>query len=254
MIAAIVQARMGSTRLPEKTMKNILGKPMLAHLIERLKRAQLIDEIIIATTAEERDKPIMTLARQYGVKCFAGSEEDVLDRYFQAATKYRAEIIVRITSDCPLMDPKVVNKVIETFLSGTYDYVSNTINTTYPDGLDVEVFSYQALKKAWSEAKKPSEREHVTSYIWNHPEIFRIVNVSHEKNFSYMRWSVDTENDLKFVREIYERLYKEDSIFYMQDILRLLEKYPALLEINKDLKRNEGYLKSLKENAKFVDR
>jgi len=247
-VVAIIQARVGSTRLPKKVLKKIVGRPMLWHVIDREKESKLVNEIVLATTSRDEDKPLLELARKSGVKSFAGSEEDVLDRYFQAATKFGADVIVRVTADCPLIDPRIVDKVIKHFSGSGFDYVSNTLKPTYPDGLDVEVFSYDALKKAWENAKRSSEREHVTAYIRNHPETFKIGNVEHEKDLSEMRWTVDTDKDLKFVREIYKRLYKKGRIFLMRDILTLLEKQPELAGINKGIARNEGYLKSLRED------
>ena len=247
-VVAVIQARIGSTRLPKKVLKKIVGKPMLWHVVNRVKKAKLADEVVLATTFKEEDKPLLELARKSGVKSFAGSEEDVLDRYFQATTKFGADVIVRVTADCPLIDPEVVDKVIKRFSDGGFDYVSNIVKPTYPDGLDVEVFSYNALKAAWGGAKRSSEREHVTAYIRSHPEMFKIGSVEYEKNLSEMRWTVDTEKDLKFVREVYKRLYKKGGVFLMKDVLKLLEKQPKLAEINRGIARNEGYLKSLRED------
>lgn len=246
-IVAIIQARTGSTRLPKKVLKKIEKKAMLQHVIDRIKRSNLIQEIIIATTTKREDEPIVKLAEESKVKWFRGKENDVLDRYYQAAKKFRIDVIVRITADCPLIDPKISDIVIEYFLKNRFDYVSNINPYTYPDGLDTEVFSFEVLKKAWKKARKASEREHVTSYILNHPEIFRIGNVENDKDFSHMRWVVDEESDLKFVREVYKRMYKNSQIFYMEDILSILKKEPKLAKINSSISRNEGYIKSLKE-------
>jgi spore coat polysaccharide biosynthesis protein SpsF (cytidylyltransferase family) len=229
-------------------LKNIIGKPMIWHVIDRVQRSTLVNGIVLATTTNKEDKPLLELAKESGVKSYAGSEDDVLDRYFQAATKFGADVIVRVTADCPLIDPKVVDKVIKHFLDGSFDYVSNTVKLSYPDGLDVEVFSYEALKRAWEGAKRSSDREHVTSYIRNHPKIFKIGSLEHEKDLSGMRWTVDTEKDLKFVRKIYKRLYKKVKIFLKRDILELLKKQPELMDINKGILRNEGYIKSLRKD------
>lgn len=248
-IVAIIQARIGSTRLPGKVLKEVSGKPLLWHVINRVKKAKLIDSTVLATTTKKEDLKLIEIASKAGIESYAGSEDDVLERYFQAATKYKADIIVRITADCPLIDPRIIDKVIKYFLSGDFDYVSNAIKPTYPDGLDVEVFSYNSLKIAFYEAKLPSEREHVTPYIRNHKEIFKIGSVENNKDLNHLRWTVDEEKDLEFVREIYKYLYKEEEIFYMEDILELLKKKPHLIEINSRIMRNEGYLKSL-ENDK----
>ena len=233
MILASVQARMGSTRLPGKVLKPIVGKPMLWHIVNRVKRAELIDKIVIVTSTKKRDSSILKFAEQYGVASYAGSEEDLVDRHFQTAKKFKANAIVRITADCPLIDPQVIDRVIRHFLDGDFDYVSNVVKRTYPTGLDTEIISYSALEKAWKETKTPLQRWRFTIYLRNHPEMFKLGNVTHEEDISHMRWVVDTEKDLRFVREIYKALYKKNKIFYMKDILDLLKKRPELVEINK---------------------
>lgn len=250
MTGAIVQARMGSTRLPGKVMKKILGRPMLAHLIERLKKSEVIEVIVIATTNRAIDKPILTLAKSYAVEGFTGNEEDVLDRYYQAAKRFRLDPIARITADCPLIDIKITDAAIKYYLSNKnkFDYVTSAKG--YPEGLDAEVFSFAALEKSWRQAKKPSEREHVTPYIWNHPEIFRLGNLKWKLkgNFSRLHLSVDEKQDLRFAREVYKRLYRKGKIFYMEDILNLLKKEPGLSKINEGFTGREGYQKSLKQD------
>jgi spore coat polysaccharide biosynthesis protein SpsF len=248
MIAAIVQARTGSTRLPAKVLADIVGKPLLVHLIDRAKAAKLVESIIIATTTNEADRVICKLADENGVACFTGSEEDVLDRYYQAATKFNTDPIVRITADCPLIDPRIIDIAVQRYLKGDCDYAANTLRRTYPDGLDVEVFGYKTLKKAWKEARWASEREHVTTYIRNNADSFRLVNVENSADLSHFRWTVDEAKDLRFVREVYKRLYKEGQIFYMGDIVELLRKCPALEQISQGIHPNEGYLKSIRED------
>lgn len=236
-VVAIIQARLGSTRLPKKVLKDIEGKPMLGHAIERLKQSQLIDEIVIAI-ADESDSPLPQLADEYGVKSSVGSQQDVLDRYYQASKEYRADIIVRITSDCPVIDPEVVDLVIAHFLKNQnkVDYASNSLERTFPNGLDVEVFSFGALRQAWNESTKAYQREHVTPYIREHSSIFRLANIRHREDLSWLRWTVDEEKDLEFIREVYKRLYRNGEIFSMQKILTLLEKEPWLAEINSSIK------------------
>jgi spore coat polysaccharide biosynthesis protein SpsF (cytidylyltransferase family) len=253
-IAAIIQARTGSTRLPKKVLAKIEGKPMLWHIIERVKKAKNINEIIIATTNRKEDKKIIKIAKKSGVKSFAGSEEDVLDRYYKAAEKYNTDIIVRITGDCPFVDPEIIDKIVEFFKKNNFDYVSTGHITkqkhelNYPAGLNTEVFSFSALKKAWKQALLPSEREHVTPYIWKNDKLFKIRTINSGQNFSHMRWTVDEKQDLKLIREVYKKLYSDQKIFLMQDILDLFKKEPYLMEINKGIKRDEGYLKSLKKD------
>ena len=255
-VVAIVQARVGSTRLHQKVLIDIVGKPMLWHVINRLKKAKFVDEIIVATTMKEEDAPIINLAQENDVTGFAGNEKDVLDRYFQAAEIHKADVIVRITADCPLIDPEVVDRVIKYFLENDYDYVSNTDDVgerkvrkpTYPDGLDTEVFSFDCLERTWKEAKMSSEREHVTSYMWKNPEIFKLGSVKCDQDLSNMRWTVDLEEDLMFVREVYKHLYKKGRIFSLNDILSLLKSHPELMRINRGITRNEGYHKSLEKD------
>ncbi|PKP61382.1 MAG: acylneuraminate cytidylyltransferase [Candidatus Altiarchaeales archaeon HGW-Altiarchaeales-1] len=238
-IVAIIQARMGSTRLHGKVMKKILGKEVILHDIDRIKQIKNLDKIVIATTTKKDDDIIVETIKNYnsGIGIFRGSEDDVLDRYYKAAKEFNATVIVRITSDCPLIDPLVSDKVIETFLNNKCDYCSNCLKRTYPQGLDTEVFSFEALEKAWKEAKEDYQREHVTPYIYEHPEKFKLLNVLNDKDLSHLRWTLDTIEDFNFIDEIYKRLYKENKSFYIEDILKVLEKEPKMLEINKDIKQ-----------------
>lgn len=248
-VVAIIQARMGSTRLPGKVLKEILGRPLLSYMIERLKGARRIQEIVIATPEGDPDRPIRELAESLGVGSFAGSEEDVLDRYYQAARRFEADPIVRLTADCPLIDPALVDRIIGRYLEnqGQLDHLA--LSGRFPDGLDTELFSFAALERAWWEAKRPSEREHVTPYIWKNPHLFRLGTIDPEEDLSGMRWTVDDERDLRLVTEIFRGLYRPGEIFGMADILRFLRENPALLEINRGTIRNEGYLKSLREEG-----
>jgi spore coat polysaccharide biosynthesis protein SpsF len=260
-IAVILQARMGSTRLPKKVLKDIVGKPMLWHIINRIKKAKSISQIVIATTTKEKDKPIVKLALENGVNVFLGNEDDVLDRYYKAALTFKADIIVRITGDCPLIDPEVIDSAVNYYCSNSFDYVSTARSLNkqehkhslrvYPDGLDVEVFSFAALQKAWKHARLTSEREHVTPYIWKRHDAFRIGIIECDQNLSEMRWTVDNPKDLVFIRAIYEKLYNEKSIFKMKDVLSLLKAYPELAEINKGFTRNFGYLRSLEKDQRI---
>jgi len=236
-IVAIIQARMGSIRLPGKVLMDIEGKPMLWHVINRVKYSKLINKIVIATSTNKKDDVIEEFCKSNNIDFYRGSEMDVLDRYYQAAKVFKASLIVRITSDCPLIDPEVVDLVIKTHLSSDVDYTSNNIERTFPRGLDTEVFKFSALEKAYKEAVAPYQREHVTVYIYENPYLFRLNNVKNDKDISYLRWTVDEKADLHFVREIYKRLNKEDRIFLMRDILNVLEREPFLIEINKYVKQ-----------------
>lgn len=229
-IIAIIQARMGSTRLPGKVMMEVLGRPMLFHFIERLKRAGKIDEIVIAMPDSPENEPIAALGQEMGIPVFNGSEEDVLDRFYQCARTYEADIIVRVTSDCPLVDPVIVDSTIEIFLSGDFDYVSNNLERSLPHGLDTEVFSFRALEKAWKEGNTKRHREHVSPYMKDSPGIFRHGNYKYPEDHSNMRWTVDFPEDLEFVRRVFESFGRND--FSMEDILELLEKNPDLEKIN----------------------
>jgi glutamate-1-semialdehyde 2,1-aminomutase/spore coat polysaccharide biosynthesis protein SpsF len=246
---AIIQARMGSTRLPGKTLADIAGKPMLWHVVQRVRRAKEIVRIIIATTNNGQDDLIAEWALAEGLDCYRGSEHDVLDRYYQAARTLSADTIVRVTPDCPLLDPPVIDRVVQEYLQGSCDYASNTLTYTYPEGLDVEVLSFQALEKAWQEATKPSEREHVTPYIRNHPDLFRIRDVRGPYQCGAFHWSVDEPADMEFVRAVYRHLYREGAVFGLEEVLALLKIHPDLASLNPGAEINTGYQKSLQDEA-----
>jgi glutamate-1-semialdehyde 2,1-aminomutase/spore coat polysaccharide biosynthesis protein SpsF len=247
MVIAIIQARMASTRLPGKVMVDIVGRPMLWHVVNRVRMARSVDKVIVATSSEAADEVIAQFCAMHHIECFRGSETDVLDRFYQAALHFVADIVVRVTADCPLIDPYVIDKVVETFRAGTYDYVTNTLRYTYPDGLDTEVCSVSALARAWREARLPSEREHVTSYLRSAGR-FRLGNVENAPDLSpyNFRWTVDEAADLEFVRAVYRALWtNHHSLFSLEDIVQLLENKPELVRINHGIRRNEGYYKSL---------
>jgi spore coat polysaccharide biosynthesis protein SpsF (cytidylyltransferase family) len=248
-IAAVIQARLGSSRLPGKTLMIIKGETLLGHLIKRIKVSKYVTDIIISTTTNKIDDAIVEFARERNVRVYRGSEEDVLDRFYKTAMEYRLGTIVRVTPDCPMLDPSVMDRVISKYLSGDYDYVSNTIKPTYPDGFDTEIFSFQALERAWREAKLYSEREHVTPYIVKNPKLFRLYNVEKDgEDLSWMRFTVDTPEDYEFISKIFEKLYDTKDIFYMDDILEILRENPELCSINKGISRNEAYRISLQKD------
>ncbi len=235
-VVAIVQARMGSTRLPGKVLKDLEGETVLARVVDRLRRSRLIDEVLVATTDRVPDDAIVRECRNCSVPVSRGDQEDVLDRYFRAAQLAKAEIVVRITSDCPLIDPEVTDKTIAAFLEARPDYASNIQIRTYPRGLDTEVMSFAALGRAWQAARKPYEREHVTPRIFEHPDEFEILSVTGEADHSGYRWTVDTPEDLEFVRAVYGRL-KDKPAFLWRDVLDLLEREPALVELNRAIEQ-----------------
>lgn len=252
MITAIVQARMGSSRLPGKVLKLVCNKTLLELELERVQRAHLLDEVIVATTCNKEDDGIASLCDSKGIKSYRGSENDVLDRYYQAAKYYKAgnnDSIVRITADCPLIDPEVIDQLVELFIETGVDYASNVTPPTFPDGLDVEIFSFNALEKAWNEGKLKSEREHVTPYIKKHSELFTKANLKNSRgNLSNLRWTVDEPEDLELIKAIYESLYPENKQFTTDDILSFIEKNIDLSRVNHRFSRDEGYYKSLKED------
>lgn len=240
-IGAIIQARMGSTRLPEKVMKNIGGKTVLEHVIDRVKQSKLIDEIVIATTIIDRDDVIEVEALRCGVKVFRGSEEDVLSRYYYAANESNLDVVVRITSDCPLIDPNILDEIINHHLVNDYDIVSNagadSLKRTYPRGLDTEIFSFEVLEKAFYNAKEKYQREHVTPYIYETSS-----NVYYYKNdidYSMYRWTLDTEEDFELISKIYKNLYHGKHDFYLDDIVKLFEKEPKLYDINAHIQQKK---------------
>lgn len=233
-IGAIIQARMGSTRLPGKVMKNLEGKTVLAHVIERVKQSNLIDVIVIATTTHERDDVIEAEAGRCGVNVFRGSEEDVLSRYYHAAKMNNLDIVIRITSDCPLIDPQVLNQIINHYITNDYDIVSNAgsdlSNRTYPRGLDAEIVSFRVLRHAHKNADQTYQREHVTPYIYENSD--RIFYYKNNKDYSSYRWTLDTEDDFRLISKIYKHLYLGKHDFYMEDIIKLFGETPELCDIN----------------------
>lgn len=236
-VVIILQARIGSKRLPGKVLKKVLEKPLLWHTIERLKSCKNSDKLIIATSNKEQDNPINDIANDCNISCFRGSENNVLDRFYQAAKSVDADIIVRITADCPLIDPELIDKMIAYFKANEFDFVGTGVPPSYPDGLDTDVFSFSALEKAWKEAILSLEREHVGPYILNNPDKFKICFFKNTENLSFMRWTLDEEADFKFIDEVYKRLYnKSNKIFKTQEIIDLLKKHPDLAKINNSVK------------------
>jgi spore coat polysaccharide biosynthesis protein SpsF len=235
--AIIVQARMTSTRLPGKVLLPVAGRPLLSYLLERLRRVTLADRIIIATTINNTDSPIVDFCAAEGVGCTRGSEHDVLARYWEAATRFDADTIVRVTSDCPLIDPPLIDSAIETYVkaAGSYDYVSNMIEPSWPCGMAVEVFSAQALAEAHAESTEEAEREHVTPFIYWRPGRYRIKSLTMAPDLSHHRWTVDTPEDFDLVRRILEALYPDNPGFGMADVLALLAGHPDWEAINQHI-------------------
>lgn len=236
---AIVQARMTSSRLPGKVLRPILGRPMLSYQLERMRRAKALDELVVATTINAMDDPIVALCAAEGVKTTRGSELDVLARYQDAASQFHATTIVRLTSDCPLIDPEIIDEAVDAFFAppARYDLLSNMIEQTYPYGMAVEVMTAEALKAASVEAEEEAEREHVTPFIYWRPERFRLGSMTMTPNLSRHRWTVDTPEDFELVSRIFGRLYEERPSFTMKDVLALLAENPDWEQINRHVEQ-----------------
>lgn len=243
---AIIQARMGSTRLPGKVLMPLAGQPVLAHVVERLSFCRTLSSAVVATTNQPEDDAIADFCAGNGIPFHRGSEDDVLDRYYQCATMHEADQVVRITADCPAIDPVVVDAVVTGFLAGGYDYYG--LAGEFPDGLDCVVFGYAALKKAWSEATLKSEREHVGPYIEKHPELFRSGGLHLFHGLQHQRWTLDEPQDYELLSAIFDRLYRSDWPFLTQDVLDLLKAEPELTKTNQGIIRNAGYIKSLQQD------
>jgi spore coat polysaccharide biosynthesis protein SpsF len=235
---AIIQARVGATRLPSKVLLDLGGRPMLERVVRRASRAKSVDAVVVATTDLERDAPVAALAASLGVGVFRGSEDDVLDRYHGAAEASGADVVVRITADCPFVDPEVIDLVVGRFVAEHPDFAANTLERTFPHGLDVEVVSRSALDAAWREAKEPYLRAHVMPFVYQHPERFKLVNVACDGSFAEMRWTVDTPEDLELARAIYERFGGDDRFSWRQ-IVDLVRREPALGQINAHVKQKQ---------------
>ncbi len=240
-VTAIIQARMGSTRLPGKVLMKLEGKTVLQHVIERVKQADMVNDIIIATTLLDHDNPIVEEATKCGVRIYRGSEDDVLSRYYLAAKENRSDVIVRITSDCPLIDPIVVDELVRYYLDNNFDIVTNAgadlFNRTYPRGLDTEVFSFDMLEEAYLNAAKPYQREHVTPYLYERSE--RVFYYKNNVDLSKYRWTLDTHEDFQLIAFIYKQLYKETNNFYMNDILELFDSHPEIFKINEGVEQKK---------------
>jgi spore coat polysaccharide biosynthesis protein SpsF len=233
-IVAVVQARMGSTRLPNKVLKDLGGASVLDRVLHRLRRSRLIAYIVVATTVEPRDNALVEHCEQNAISVFRGSEEDVLDRYYRAARQTHADVVIRITSDCPLIDPEVTDATIQAFLDQQVDYCNNVRVRTYPRGLDTEVMTLKALERAWREAEKQYQREHVTPYIYENPSKFKLHAIENDVDYSHHRWTLDTQEDLVLLQAIYTCFGGRDD-FSWREVLEVVEKDPSLADINRHI-------------------
>lgn len=242
----VLQARLSSSRLPGKVLRPLLGEPMLLRQIERVRRSKVIGDLVVATSSQPEDDAIAALCQRIGVRCMRGSLDDVLDRFYRAAAADAPEHVVRLTGDCPLADPELIDAIVGFHRNGGFDYSSNCLPPTFPDGLDVEAVRFDVLEAAWREAALPSEREHVMPFIWRRPERFRLGNFENPAgDQSWLRWTVDEASDFELVTRIYEALYPANAEFGTREIMALLERQPDLATLNTHHPRNEGLLKSL---------
>ena len=252
-LVAIIQARMGSTRLPGKVLKPIVGKPVLWHIVNRLRSVIKINEVVVATSDRAKDDQIEKFCAFENIKCFRGSENDVLDRFYKAAVFVDATTVIRITGDCPLIDPSLINCLIDYFFNNKFEYCGiatgagvaiDGFEGRYPDGLDTEIFTMKTLKVAWLESKGPLYREHVTPFIWKQPERFKLGTFkSEDKDYSDLRWTLDNEEDYHLIKWIYEKMFPSNPSFTMYDVLRLLSEHPEKFEENRHFIGKEGYEK-----------
>jgi len=249
-ITCIIQARTNSSRLPGKVMLKLSNTPIIVHIIDRIKKSTLIEQIILATSVNHNDQKLLDIANDNQITGFKGSELDVLDRFYNSAKEYGADPIIRITADCPLVDPILIDRMIKFFEKNNFDYISNTLKPTFPDGLDVEIFSFQTLETIMKKSNLKSEREHVTTYLKTHLDEFQTYNFENDKNLSHHRWTIDQKEDLEFMKKIYA-LSNSKLILNMQEILDIISDNPELMEINYGIVRDAGYQYSLQNDEKI---
>ena len=237
-ILAVVQARMSSRRLPGKVLKPILGRPMLLHQLDRARRASAFDRLVVATSTDDSDDDVVRMCRDSGYDCERGSLHDVLDRFWQIASRHGAEHIVRLTGDCPLTDPEIIDLVVDAHLTTGADYTSNTRpRSTWPDGLDVEVVRAGVLEQAWREAVTTSDREHVLPFVWNRPERFHLNMVTSEMDLNHLRWTVDGPSDFQLVEAIFAALYPRNPMFGIRDVQTFLGQNKNIPQLNSGIER-----------------
>jgi spore coat polysaccharide biosynthesis protein SpsF (cytidylyltransferase family) len=240
---AIIQARMSSTRLPGKVLLPLSDKPVLEHVIQRVRNCMLVDKVVVATTVHDSDDIIEDWCKKNNFEYYRGSLEDVLDRFYKVASQFKAENILRITADCPVIDSGIIDEVIEKYHEGNFDFYG--LSGEFPDGLDCTMFSFKALETAWKNSKLQSEREHVGPYMVNHPELFAIGGYEKFKNLAHLRLTLDDPRDYQLLSTIFKKLYDIDNFFNHEMIINLLNESPELLKINSEIIRNEGYAKSI---------
>ncbi|MDP2365890.1 MAG: glycosyltransferase family protein [Ignavibacteria bacterium] len=245
MVTAIIQARVNSTRLPNKIFCDIEGFPLIWHIVNRIKTSKKINDIIIATSDNKKDDILEKWCLTNNIKCFRGSEKNVLERFYFSALKYETEIIARITADDPFKDPEIIDNVIDMLITKNLDFAFNNKPPTFPEGLDTEIFTFSALKNAYENSLDPFEQEHVTQFFYRNPNLFLQKNYSNSQNFSNLRWTVDTEKDLEMVKVVYKHLFSSKQVFLFNDILNLIYENPWISNINLDVERSIMYKKEV---------
>lgn len=249
-VGAIVQARLSSERLPKKVLLPLSGRPVLWHVLNRLQRCRRLDLVVLATSTKKEDKALKKISDSLSAPIFFGSLNDVLSRFYYAAKKYRFDAIVRVTADCPLIDPVIVDEVIEKFIEGGFDFYE--LCGEFPDGLDVSIFAFNALEYAFKNARMPSDREHVAAVFFrSNKGKLKVGGYEKFKEKGNYRWTLDEPRDYEFLQKVFAELYKENGTFYYQDVFDLLDRKPELAEINSGIIRNEGLLKSLEEDKQY---
>lgn len=238
-VTAIIQARMGSSRLPGKVLKEVNGKPLLLHQIERLKTCRWIDQLLIATTNDQQDNQIVEFCEKYNLAVFRGSENNVLERYYKAWEKFGGETIVRLTSDCPIIDAEIVDETIKYYLNNNFDYVSNTLERTFPRGLDTEVFSVDALKVSYNSAILERDKEHVTPYIYTNPDKFKMGSYKGQTDYSQYRWTVDTAEDFELIERLLNAYIGKENELNLITAVNLMKENPVWFEINREIEQKK---------------
>jgi spore coat polysaccharide biosynthesis protein SpsF len=245
-VGGLIQARMSSSRLPGKVLMNLIDNTVLGHVVNQVKASKCIDEVIVLTSDDISDNVIVEWCQNNDTKFFRGSLNDVLDRYYKAAIEFNIDSIIRITADCPLVDPDIIDEIYKRFSKDKYDFYS--LSGSFPDGLDCSIISLNALKKAWKSAKLKSEREHVSPYIEKNTELFKTGGYEKFNNMGHIRITLDEKKDFELLKHIFDNLYTKNSIIKSKKVINFLNDNKDLLNINSKITRNEGYLKSLKND------
>ena len=252
-IVGIIAARISSSRLPGKVMLKLGNKIILRHMIDRMKVAKKLDNIVVATSLNPNDDVLYEYCRQNSIDCYRGDENDLIDRYYTISKKINCDVIARFGADCPLIDPKIIDKVITIYLENDFDFVSNhgPPPKTYPEGMTLDVYSANILCEAFHDAKKPSEREHISPFFWNNPKRYRLHRVDYHTDISKYRLSLDYSEDFELIQIIFKKLYNENVIFSLEEIIQFLEKNPKIKKINSHIEQSIGIKRSFEEDKRL---